>query len=58
MNNKVKFTLAMGTFIILVIIGFFLMRSNDDVVFNIDETKEIPKICVYVVGEVNKPRNF
>ena len=33
MNNKVKFALAMGTFIILVIIGFFLMRENDEVVF-------------------------
>ena len=59
MNNKVKFAFAMGTFIILVIIGYFLMHKNDDVVFHAgDETIEIPKICIYVVGEVKSPRNF
>ena len=58
MNNKVKFALAMGTFIILVIIGFFLMRENDEVVFYAGDEMEIPKICVYVVGCVNKPGIF
>ena len=58
MNNKVKFAFAMGTFIILVIIGYFMMHENEEVVFHAGETTEIPKICVYVVGEVNSPRNF
>ena len=33
MNNKVKFALAIGTFIILVVIGTFLMKKDEEVVF-------------------------
>ena len=55
MNNKVKFAFAMGTFIIFVIIGYFMMHKNEDVVFYVDENYEIPKICIYVVGCVNEP---
>ena len=58
MNNKVKFAFAMGTFIILVVIGFFMMHENDDVVFYAEDDVEIPKICVYVVGCVNNPGIF
>ena len=58
MNNKVKIAFAMGTFIILVIIGFFMTNKEEDVIFKEGETTEILKICVYVVGEVNNPRNF
>lgn len=58
MNNKVKFAFAMGTFIILVIIGYFMMHEKDEVVFQAGEEIEIPKIYVYVVGEVESPRNF
>lgn len=58
MNNKVKFALAMGTFIILVIIGFFMMREKEEVVFYAGDENEIPKICVYVIGCVNSPGIF
>lgn len=58
MNNKVKFAFAMGTFIILVIIGFFMTNKEEDVIFKEGETTETLKICVYVVGEVNNPRNL
>ena len=58
MNNKVKIVFTMGTFIILVIIGYFMMNEKEEVVFHAGETAEISKICVYVVGEVNNPRNF
>ena len=58
MNNKVKFAFAMGTFIILVIIGFFMTNKEEDVIFKEGEATEILKICVYVVGEVNNPRNL
>lgn len=58
MNNKVKFAFAMGTFIILVIIGYFMMNEKDDVVFTVGENVEIPKIIIHVVGEVENPRSF
>ena len=58
MNNKVKIAFAMGTFVILSFMGFFLMRKNDEVVFYADEEYETIKICVYVVGEVNSPGVF
>lgn len=58
MNNKVKFAFAMGTFVILVIVGYFMMHKNDEVVFYADEPDEPQKICVYIVGEVNLPGVF
>ena len=58
MNNKVKIVLTMGTFIILVIIGYFMMREKEEVVFYAGEENEIPKICVYVIGCVNSPGIF
>ena len=58
MNNKVKFAFAMGTFVILCLVGYYLMHKNDDVVFYADEQEKIQKICVYVVGEVNSPGVF
>lgn len=58
MNNKVKFACAMGTFVILCFMGFFLMHKNDDVVFYAEEPNEPMKICVYIVGEVNLPGVF
>lgn len=57
MNNKEKIALAMGTFIILSLVGFFLMKKDDEVAFYLGE-EETPKICVYVVGEVNAPGIF
>ena len=58
MNNKVKFAFAMGTFIILVIIGFFIMPKKEDIVFTSGDEIKTSKICIYVVGEVNNPRSF
>lgn len=58
MNNKVKFALATGTFIILVAIGMFLMKKDEEVVFYSGEERMLPKICAYVVGEVNSPGIF
>ena len=58
MNNKVKFALAIGTFIILVVIGTFLMKKEEEVVFYSGEERILPKICAYVVGEVNSPGIF
>lgn len=58
MNNKVKFLFVIGTFIILVIVGYFMMHKNNDVVFYAEENDVIEKICVYVVGEVNLPGVF
>ena len=59
MDNKVKFAFAMGTFIILVIIGYFLMNEKEEVIFHSgEENIEVLKICIYVVGEVNMPRYF
>lgn len=58
MNNKVKFALATGTFIILVAIGMFLMKKDEEVVFYSGEERILPKICAYVVGEVNSPGIF
>lgn len=57
MNNKEKIALAMGTFIILALVGFFLMKKDDDVTFYSGEEKT-QEICVYVVGEVNEPGIF
>lgn len=39
MNNKEKIALAMGTFIILALVGFFLMKKDDDVTFYSGEEK-------------------
>ena len=58
MNNKVKFALAIGTFIILFVIGTFLMKKDEEVVFYLGEERILPKICAYVVGEVNSPGIF
>ena len=58
MNNKVKFAFAMGTFIIVSLMGYQLMQKNDEVVFYAKEEKEPIKIVVYVVGEVNEPGIF
>ena len=58
MNNKEKIVLTMGTFIILVIIGFFMMRDNEEVVFYAGDDNEITKICIYVIGCVNSPGIF
>ncbi len=58
MNNKVKFALAIGTFIILTIIGFHLMSGDEEVVFDSAEHSEPFKIFVYIVGEVEEPGVF
>ena len=58
MNNKVKFALAIGTFIILVVIGTFLMKKDEEVVFYSGEERILPKICAYVVGEINSTGIF
>ena len=58
MNNKVKIALAMGTFIIITLMGFWMMKQNNEVVFYTDTEEKIVKIVVYVVGEVNEPGIF
>ncbi len=58
MNNKVKIAFAMGTFIIVSLMGYQLMQKNEDVVFYADADVEPIKIVVYVVGEVNEPGIF
>ena len=60
MNNKVKFALAMGTFIILVFVGFFLNKKDnkEEVIFYTNDEEKISKFFVYVVGEVNEPGVF
>lgn len=58
MDNKVKFAFAIGTFVILCLVGYFMMHENDEVVFHADAYEEPQKICVYVVGEVNSPGVF
>lgn len=58
MNNKVKFVFMTGAFIILVIVGFFMMKKDEEIVFYSGEEKSISKICAYIVGEVNSPGIF
>ena len=58
MNNKVKIACATGAFIILVIVGYFMMHKNDDVVFCANNDEVVEKICVYVVGEIKSPGVF
>lgn len=58
MNNKVKFVIIMGAFIILAMFGIILMRQDDEVVFNVGDEKTTINICAYVVGEVESPGIF
>ena len=58
MNNKVKIALAMGTFIIVSLIGFGLMQKDEEMVVHTSTEQEPIKIVVYVVGEVNNPGIF
>ncbi len=58
MNNKVKIALAMGTFIIISLMGFGLMHKDEEMVVYTNTETEPIKIVVYVVGEVNDPGIF
>lgn len=58
MNNKVKFVIITGAFIILAMFGIILMRQDDEVVFNVGDEKTTINICAYVVGEVESPGIF
>lgn len=58
MNNKEKIVLTMGAFIILVIIGFIMMKQEEEIILYKDEENKISKIYVYVIGCVNSPGIF
>lgn len=54
MNNKVKCALALGAFIILSILGYFIL-PKDEVVIKNNENVEEEFIFVHIEGAVNEP---
>lgn len=54
MNNKVKCALALGAFIILSILGYFML-PRDEVVIKESNDVEEEYIFVHIEGCVNKP---
>ena len=58
MSNKVKIAFAMGTFIILTLVGYVKMNQSDELVITSNTNDKSITVVVYVVGEVNEPGIF
>lgn len=61
MNNKFKSYLLIGGFIVVIAGLFFISEPQaDEIIIEqttvaTEESQEVPKICVHVIGAVNEP---
>lgn len=57
MDNKLKYVLVFGGFVILSILGYILLPKDNTVTIGTEEENK-DDIIVHIEGQVNNPRTF